>query len=83
MVVPNCLFFMDNHTQTLVYVLLQLMPSVHQQASLTCLLALFLTAQCSQPSDSKTKSESALSRFLNHYGWPTKSVFLPYRTVPL
>ena len=74
MVVPNCLFFMDNHTQTLVYALLQLMPSVHQQASLTCLLALFLTAQCSQPSDSKTKSESALSRFLNRYGWSTKKV---------
>lgn len=48
------------------------MPSVHQQASLTCLLALFLTAQCSQPSDSKTQSESALSRFLNRYGWSTK-----------
>ena len=65
---------METQTQWLVSCLLQLMPSPHQQASLQCLLALFLTAQCRQPRHSQTKSEAALSRFPNHYGWPTTKV---------
>ena len=65
---------METQTQWLVSCLLQLMPSPHQQASLECLLAMFLTAQCRQPRHSQTKSEAALSRFLNHYGWPTTKV---------
>ena len=71
---------MENHTQWLVYTLLQLMPTSHQQASLQCLLALFLQAQCFQPRHSKTRSEAALSRFLNKYGWPTRKVIQTTRS---
>lgn len=71
---------MENHTHQLIHCLLQLMPTPHQQASFQCLLALFLTAQCSQPCHSKTKSEAALSRFLNRYGWPTTTVLRTTRT---
>lgn len=62
---------MENHAQALVYRLMQLMPSGHLCASLQCLLALFLEAQRSRASDAVTKSEAALSRFLNRYGWST------------
>lgn len=62
---------MENHAQELVHCLMQLMPSPHQCASLTCLLALFLQSQRPRANQGKTKSESALSRFLNRYGWPT------------
>ena len=65
---------MENHAQELVYRLIALMPSVHMKASLQCLLALFLEHQRPRASAGKTKSESALSRFLNRYGWPTGKV---------
>ena len=59
------------HAQELVYRLLQLMPSLQMQASLQCLLALFLDSSRPRPQQSQTKSAAALSRFLNRYGWPT------------
>ena len=59
------------HARELVYRLLQLMPSGYMQASLECLLALFLASPRPRPQQSQTKSAAALSRFLNHYGWPT------------
>ena len=62
------------HAQNLVYTLLSLMPSVYQQENLEAMLGLFLKAQgYPLPQHSKTKSPSALSRFLNIYDWPTRS----------
>jgi len=62
----------ETHAQTLVYRLLQLMPSPHMRASLQCLLALFLASPRPRATQAKTKSEASLSRFLNRYGWPTR-----------
>ncbi len=51
------------------------MPSIHQQQNLEAMLGLFLEAQGHPlPEHSKTKSASALSRFLNIYDWSTRSV---------
>ena len=70
---------METPTASLVYDVLGLMPTRHQRASLTALLSLFLMADCCTPKDSKTKSESGLSRFLNIYGWPTRKVVATIR----
>jgi hypothetical protein len=70
---------MENHAQELVYRLMQLMPSPHQCASLTCLLALFLQSPRPRANQGQTKSESALSRFLNRYGWPTSKAIKTIR----
>ena len=63
------------HAQGLVYALLHLMPSPYQHARLSSVLGLFLEAQGHPlPQQCQTKSASALSRFLNHYEWSTRSV---------
>ena len=63
------------HAQSLVYTLLSLMPSTYQQENLESMLGLFLQAQgYPLPQHSKSKSASALSRFLNIYDWSTLSV---------
>lgn len=63
------------HAQGLVYTLLSLMPSTYQQQNLEAMLGLFLEAQGHPlPEHSKSKSASALSRFLNVYDWSTRSV---------
>lgn len=63
------------HAQGLVYTLLNLMPSAYQRDSLQVMLGLFLEAQGHPlPQQAKAKSPSALSRFLNHYSWSTRSV---------
>ncbi|RUT05512.1 hypothetical protein DSM106972_035190 [Dulcicalothrix desertica PCC 7102] len=61
--------------QNLVYTLLSLMPSTYQQENLEAMFGMFLEAQgYPLPQHSKSKSPSALSRFLNIYNWSTKSV---------
>ena len=51
------------------------MPSTYQQQNFEAMLGLFLEAQgYPLPEHSKSKSASALSRFLNIYNWSTKSV---------
>ena len=51
------------------------MPSKYQQQNLEAMLGLFLQAQGHPlPEHSKSKSASALSRFLNIYDWSTRSV---------
>lgn len=68
------------YARKLVYDLLDLMPSVHQQASLKAMLALFLQARgMALPEHAERKSPSALSRFLNLYGWPTRAVIQTLR----
>ncbi len=69
------------HAQNLVYTLLSLMPSVYQQENLEAMLALFLSAQgYPLPEHSKSKSASALSRFLNNYDWSTRGVIRTTRS---
>lgn len=64
----------------LVYELLNLMPSPYQQASLKAMLVLFLSTRgLALPEHANHKSASALSRFLNFYEWPTKSVIRTLR----
>jgi len=63
------------HAQSLVYTLLSLMPSIYQQENLEAMLGLFLEAQgYPLPQHSKSKSPSALSRFLNIYAWSTRGI---------
>jgi len=60
------------------------MPSIYQQDSLQALLGLFLEGQgISIPEHCKTKSASALSRFLNEYKWPTRQVIRAVREAVL
>lgn len=62
-----------SQAQALVSGLQTLMPSVYQQDSLQALLGLFLQGQgVPLPEHCKTKSASALSRFLNEYKSPTR-----------
>ncbi len=72
------------HAQGLVYALLHLMPRPYQHASLSSLLGLFLEAPGHPvPQHCQTKSASALSRFLNHYDWSTRSVLRTTRQAVL
>ncbi len=51
------------------------MPPTYQRDSLQALLGLFLEAQNRPlPDHSQLKSPGVLSRFLNHYNWPTRKV---------
>jgi hypothetical protein len=69
------------HAQNLVYTLLSLMPSTYQQENLESMLGLFLEAHgYPLPEHSKSKSASALSRFLNIYNWSTRNVIRTTRT---
>ncbi|MEM6715679.1 MAG: hypothetical protein AAF622_11450 [Cyanobacteria bacterium P01_C01_bin.147] len=63
------------HAQTLIYRLLNLMPSAQMRATLQCLLALFLRSQRPRPQHSQTQSAAALSRCLNRDGWPPGKAF--------
>ena len=68
------------NAQGLVYSLVSLMPSVYQKASLQAMLGLFLSESGhALPAQTQVKSASALSRFLNHYQWPTRQVIRTIR----
>jgi len=68
------------NAQNLVYTLLSLMPSVYQQENLEAMLGMFLEAQgYPLPQHSKSKSASALSRFLNIHKWSTRGVIRTVR----
>jgi len=72
------------HAQGLVYALLGLMPSRYQKTSLSALLGMFLEAPGhALPQHCTTRSASALSRFLNIYGWSTRSVLRTTRQTVL
>jgi hypothetical protein len=63
------------HVHSLMHTILAFMPTHYQRDSLEAMLGLFLEAQGKPlPHYSKTKSESALSRFLNHYNWSTRQI---------
>lgn len=51
------------------------MPSTYQQENLEAMFGMFLEAQgYPLPQHSKSKSASALSRFLNIYNWSTRGM---------
>ena len=57
------------------------MPTIYQQETLESLLGLFLEGRGnSAPHHCSTKSESAISRFLNHYKWSTRSLIRRVRS---
>lgn len=64
------------YAQVILYTLLELMPSSYQRLSLQASLAMFFepSTGAKLPEYSAIKSPSALSRFLNEYGWPTLGV---------
>ena len=63
------------HAQELVYNLSELMPTQYQKENLEAMLGLFLEGQGHPlPQHSKTKSPSALSRFLNINPWSTREI---------
>jgi hypothetical protein len=69
------------HAQELVSTLSSLMPTPYQKDNLEAMLALFLEAQGHPlPEHSKTKSASALSRFLNINRWSTRSCIRTVRS---
>ena len=60
------------------------MPSVYQNASLKALFGRFLAEQGhALPEHTPLKSASSLSRFLNHYRWPTRQVIRTTRAAVL
>ena len=64
-----------HQAQELLSTLKQLMPTIYQQETLESVLGLLLQGQGnSVPHHCQTKSESAISRFLNHYKWSTRSL---------
>ncbi|MBW4501025.1 MAG: hypothetical protein KME57_16035 [Scytonema hyalinum WJT4-NPBG1] len=66
---------MLTHAQQLVYNLSELMPTQYQKDNFDAMLGLFLEAQGHPlPEHSKTKSPSALSRFLNINPWSTRDM---------
>ena len=68
------------HAQELVYNLKELMPTKYQKENLEAILGLFLEAQGHPlPEHSKTKSASALSRFLNINPWSTRDMIRAVR----
>jgi hypothetical protein len=68
------------HAQELVYTLKELMPTQYQKENLEAMLGLFLEAQGHPlPEHSKTKSASALSRFLNLNAWSTRGIIREVR----
>lgn len=59
----------------------QLMPSIYQQETLESIVGLFLSGKGNAvPHHCQTKSESAISRFLNYYNWSTRSVIRTVRS---
>ncbi len=66
--------------EELLLTLKQLMPTIYQQETLLSLLGLFLSGKGNGvPHHCQTKSESAISRFLNYYNWSTRSVIRTIR----
>lgn len=75
---------MLTHAQELVYNLSELMPTQYQKQNLEAMLLLFWEAQGHPiPEHSKTKSASALSRFLNVNRWSTRAIIRTVRNYVL
>lgn len=67
--------------EELISTLKQLMPTIYQQETLESILGLLLSGKGNAvPHHCQTKSESAISRFLNYYNWSTRSVIRTVRS---
>ncbi|MGK7879226.1 MAG: transposase [Crocosphaera sp.] len=67
--------------EELLSTLKDLMPTIYQKETLESILGLLLDGQGNAvPHHCETKSESAISRFLNHYNWPTRSLIRTIRS---
>ena len=70
--------------EELISTLKQLMPSIYQQETLESIVGIFLSGKGNAvPHHCQTKSESAISRFLNYYNWSTRSVIRTVRSYVL
>ena len=70
--------------EELMRLLKQSMPSIYQSETLESIIGLFLSGNGnSVPHHCQTKSESAISRFLNYYNWSTRSVIRTIRSYVL
>ena len=70
--------------EELISTLKQLMPNIYQQETLESIFGLLLCGQGnSVPHHCKTKSESAISRFLNKYQWSTRCLIRTVRSLIL
>ena len=60
-----------SQVEELLSTLKDLMPTIYQKETLESIIGLLLDGQGNAvPHHCQTKSESAISRFLNHYNWP-------------
>ncbi len=66
--------------EELISTLKQLMPTIYQQETLESIFGLLLEGKSHVPHNCQTKSESAISRFLNEYNWPTRSLIRTVRS---
>ncbi len=58
-----------------------LMPTIYQKDTLESIIGLLLDGQGNAvPHHCQTKSESSISRFLNHYNWSTRSLIRTIRS---
>lgn len=56
------------------------MPTIYQKDTFQSIIGMFLEGKGhSLPHYCQTKSESAISRFLNHYQWPTRKLIITVR----
>ena len=59
----------------------ELMPTIYQQETLESIFGLLLEGQGNSVfHHCQTKSKSAISRFLNHYKWSTRSLIRTVRS---
>ena len=70
--------------EELLSTLKELMPTIYQKETLESILGLLLEGQGNAvPHHCTTKSESAISRFLNYYNWSTRSLIRTVRSLIL
>ncbi len=73
--------FILPQAEELIATLKEVMPTIYQEETLESLLGLFLSGRGNSiPHHCQTKSESAISRFLNYYNWSTRKVIRTVRT---
>jgi hypothetical protein len=71
-------------TRQLLYQMTALMPTLHQKRTFEAFLLAFLNPHCSAlPEHNPLRSASSISRFLNHYAWPTRALVRHIRSLLL
>lgn len=71
-------------TRRLLYQMTALMPTLHQKRTFEAFLLAFLNPHRSAlPEHNPLRSASSISRFLNHYSWPTRALIRHIRSLLL